>query len=47
MFNIEGELELIKNLLKSIRKSVSFERIDVFTELDNLDKINLSELTTD
>ena len=41
-FNIENEFNLIRALIASIRKSVSFERIEVFEDLD-LNKLNFHE----
>jgi hypothetical protein len=32
-------------MVKSIKKSVQYEKIEIFNEVENLDKVNFKELT--
>lgn len=33
-FNVKGELDWIQNLISNIRKSTSYDKIDLFEEVD-------------
>lgn len=41
-YNLEGDIKAITNSIKSIKKSISYEKVDVFGELD-LEKLNIRE----
>ncbi|KRX01904.1 Ribosomal protein S5 domain 2-type fold [Pseudocohnilembus persalinus] len=45
-FNLEPEFELIKSSIRNIKKSVSYEKIDIFQDFD-IDRMNFREFSID
>lgn len=43
---LEAEIELIKNSVKNIKKSVSYEKIEIFQDLD-IDRLNFREFSVE
>lgn len=43
---MDTEFELIRNCVKNIKKSVSYEKIDIFQDFD-IDKMNFREFTVE